>query len=166
MKRIASLLLDTPLILMCGRNQTLADELRAQASTATAPRIVVGHTHEVARWMQLADFFIGKPGPGSLSEAVQQGLPVIVTRNASTMPQERWNAQWVQDTGVGVVHRSFGTVPRAVTEITSRLPEFRARVRCIDNQAVFEVPAILEHILATSPAMQATPKSHAPLSFA
>ena len=43
--------------------------------------------------MQLADFFIGKPGPGSISEAVQQGLPVIVVDNAWTMPQERYNAR-------------------------------------------------------------------------
>ena len=54
------------------------------------------HTPDVPRWMQLADFFIGKPGPGSLSEAVQCGLPVIVTCNAATMPQERWNVSWVR----------------------------------------------------------------------
>jgi len=105
MKRIAARLPDTPLILMCGRNEALAEELRALP--AAAPRVVVGYTAEVMRWMQLADFFIGKPGPGSLSEAVHMGLPVIVTRNAWTMPQERWNTQWVQDNGLGVVERSF-----------------------------------------------------------
>ena len=120
MKDIARRLPDTPLILLCGRNEVLAAELRAQAAaTPTAPRIVVGHTAEVARWMQLADFFIGKPGPGSLSEAVQMGLPVIVTRNAWTMPQERWNAEWVRQHGVGVVLRSFTGVASAVAELTA-----------------------------------------------
>jgi 1,2-diacylglycerol 3-beta-galactosyltransferase len=106
--------------------------------------------------MKLADFFIGKPGPGSLSEAVQQGLPVVVTRNAATMPQERWNTEWVRRHGLGVVHRSFRTVRSAVAEIEARLPEYRARVDRVENRAVFEVPAIIEHLLAASHRMPAS----------
>jgi 1,2-diacylglycerol 3-beta-galactosyltransferase len=146
MKRIAERLPTTPLILMCGRNEALAQELRAMP--AAAPRIVVGHTPEVARWMRLADFFIGKPGPGSLSEAVQQGLPVIVTRNAWTMPQERFNTRWVQEHGVGAVLRSFRDIAAAVGEVRLRLPELRARVqRMPANRAVFEVPQLLQRVL-------------------
>jgi UDP-N-acetylglucosamine:LPS N-acetylglucosamine transferase len=52
---------------------------------------VVGFRPEVKRWMSLADYFIGKPGPGSLSEAVHMRLPVVTIRNAWTMPQERYN---------------------------------------------------------------------------
>jgi UDP-N-acetylglucosamine:LPS N-acetylglucosamine transferase len=149
MKRIAARLPDTPLILMCGRNEALAAELRAlPAGSASAPRLVVGHTPDVARWMQLADFFIGKPGPGSLSEAVQMGLPVIVTCNSWTMPQERWNAQWIRQHGLGIVLRGFGPVDRAVADLTDQLPAWNARVRAMDNRAVFELPAILERILA------------------
>jgi UDP-N-acetylglucosamine:LPS N-acetylglucosamine transferase len=150
MKRIAARLPDTPLILMCGRNEALAEELRALP--AAAPRVVVGYTAEVMRWMQLADLFIGKPGPGSLSEAVHMGLPVIVTRNAWTMPQERWNTQWVQDNGLGVVERSFAQVQRAVNQVKRQLPEYRARVQAVQNQAVFEVPRVLQRILEGLPA--------------
>ncbi|HTO58263.1 MAG TPA: hypothetical protein VMJ74_10735, partial [Pseudomonadales bacterium] len=156
MKRIAQRLPTTPLILMCGRNEALAAELRAMP--ASAPRIVVGFTSDVARWMHLADFFIGKPGPGSVSEAVQQGLPVIVTRNRWTMPQERWNTEWIVERGVGVVHRSFRSVQAAVDEVVQRLPELRANVARVDNQAVFEVPQILETILrdhTCAPALRA-----------
>ncbi|MDE2275757.1 MAG: galactosyldiacylglycerol synthase [Burkholderiales bacterium] len=146
MKRIAQALPATPLILMCGRNEALAQALRALP--AAAPRVVVGYTPEVARWMRLADFFIGKPGPGSLSEAVQLGLPVIVTRNAWTMPQERYNTEWVRAQGLGVVLRSFGQVGAAVQTLTQRLPEFGARVAAVDNRAVFEVPEVLARVLA------------------
>ena len=146
MKAIAQRLPDTPLILMCGHNRALARSLRAMP--ARAPRVVVEFTPDVAQWMRLADFFIGKPGPGSLSEAVQQGLPVVVTRNAWTMPQERWNTEWVQRQGLGVVVRSFADVAGAVRTVIERLPELKARVRGLDNRAVFEVPCILERILA------------------
>ena len=162
MKRIALRLPETPLILMCGRNEALAAELRALPPVG-APRVVVGYTPDVAHWMRLADFFIGKPGPGSLSEAVQQGLPVIVTRNAWTMPQERWNTEWVTQHGLGVVRRSFRQVRAAVDELTGRLPEFQVRVQAMDNRAVFEVPAILARILAGQaaphPARQVEPAS-------
>jgi UDP-N-acetylglucosamine:LPS N-acetylglucosamine transferase len=157
MRRIAERLPDTPLILMCGRNAALAEALRKDAATARAPRLVVGYTSEVARWMQLADFFIGKPGPGSLSEAVHMGLPVIVTRNAWTMPQERWNTEWVRQHGLGRVERSFAHIEPAVRALLADLPAHRRRVQALDNRAVFEVPQVLERILAEAGAPQGTP---------
>ena len=57
--------------------------------------------------MHLSDFFIGKPGPGSISEALAMKLPVIVERNARTLPQERYNADWVLEKQVGLVVRRF-----------------------------------------------------------
>ena len=149
MKRIAKKLPDTPLILLCGKNAKLAQSLRRQA--AGAPRVVVEFTDDVAYWMRLADFFIGKPGPGSLSEAVHMGLPVITTRNAWTMPQERWNTQWVVAQELGVVVRSFAEVHTAVDQIVGRLPHWQAKVRKIQNRAVFEVPEILARLLDATP---------------
>jgi UDP-N-acetylglucosamine:LPS N-acetylglucosamine transferase len=133
------------LILVCGHNSALADELRTM--TAAAPRAIIGFTHQIRYFMQLSDFFIGKPGPGSISEALQQHLPVIVTRNAWTMPQERYNTHWVDENGVGLVLESFRIVRPAVTELTARLDEFRARIARIENRAIFEIPQILERIL-------------------
>ena len=69
---IAKRLPDTPLILACGHNAALARALRALP--ARAPRLVLDFTPDIAHYMRLADFFIGKPGPGSLSEAVQMQL--------------------------------------------------------------------------------------------
>jgi 1,2-diacylglycerol 3-beta-galactosyltransferase len=148
MKRIAERLPTVPLILLCGRNSALANDLRCMH--AQAPRVVLDHTPDVARWMRMADFFIGKPGPGSLSEAVHMGLPVIVTRNSWTMPQERWNTDWVRQHGVGVVHKSFRTVGAAVEELLQRLPECRANASAMRNRAVFEVPLILQRVLDDS----------------
>ena len=83
------------LILLCGHNQKLAAELR-QLRTQK-PMLIQGFTPNVEYFMALADFFIGKPGPGSISEALQFHLPVIVEANSKTLPQERYNAQWVTE---------------------------------------------------------------------
>lgn len=145
MAGIAERLASTQLILMCGHNKALAERLRKMPRRA--PRLVVEFTPDIPYYMQLADFFIGKPGPGSLSEAVQMGLPVIVIDNAWTMPQERYNAEWIRDNGLGVVHGSFRTIDRAVAQLVARLDEFAARVGRIDNRALFEVPLMLERIV-------------------
>jgi 1,2-diacylglycerol 3-beta-galactosyltransferase len=145
MRGIARRLDDTQLILMCGHNEALAERLRAMP--ATAPRLVIGFTSEMRYYMQLCDFFIGKPGPGSISEAVQQGLPVIVVHNTWTMPQERYNATWVKENNAGIVLDSFRFVRSGVAEVTQRLEEFRASLKHIENRAVFEIPDILERIL-------------------
>ena len=106
MAGIARRLDDIQLILICGHNELLA---RAAARRCRPRRRAwsLGFTSEIRYFMQLADFFIGKPGPGSISEAVQQGLPVVVVRNPWTMPQERYNTDWVREHGAGIVLESF-----------------------------------------------------------
>lgn len=145
MRTIARRLPHTQLILACGHNAALAESLKVLP--ATAPRLVLGFTPDVARYMQLADFFIGKPGPGSVSEAVQMQLPVIVVRNRYTLPQERYNTQWVREQGVGLVCPSYAKVDEAVVQMLRRLPELRAATAGVRNRAVFEVPEILRGIL-------------------
>jgi UDP-N-acetylglucosamine:LPS N-acetylglucosamine transferase len=145
MRRIAKRLDDTQLILVCGHNSTLADDLRAMS--ARAPRAVIGFSAQIRYFMQLSDFFIGKPGPGSISEAIQQRLPVIVVRNAWTMPQERYNTDWVEENRAGMVLDSFTSIRGAVADLTNHLEEYRSSVARIHNRAIFEIPEILERIL-------------------
>ena len=145
---IAERLSDTQLILVCGHNQALAERLRAQPSTAR--HVVIGFSSDIPAWMRLADFFIGKPGPGSVSEAVQLGLPVIVVNNAWTMPQERYNADWVREQRLGIVIGSFRGVDSAVAQLLDGLDAYRARVDRIQNRALFEIPDILARVLAES----------------
>jgi 1,2-diacylglycerol 3-beta-galactosyltransferase len=135
---------DVQLILMCGKNASLAEKLRAR--THAARHFVEGFTSEIPYYMSLADFFIGKPGPGSISEAVTMKLPVIVQRNFLTLPQERYNADWVLERGVGQVVGSFQGVREAVGVLLGSLDEYRARVGKIENRAVFEILDILEKI--------------------
>jgi 1,2-diacylglycerol 3-beta-galactosyltransferase len=134
-------------VLICGHNQKLASRLAELPRQAAI--FIEGFTKEVPRYMQLADYFIGKPGPGSLSEAVAMRLPVIVERNAWTLPQERYNAEWVREQGVGVVLPNFRRIARVVDELLepATYARFRAATQRLHNRAVFEIPDILESIL-------------------
>jgi Monogalactosyldiacylglycerol (MGDG) synthase/Glycosyltransferase family 28 C-terminal domain len=146
MRGIAKRLADVQLILVCGHNAVLAEKLRSFASQA--PRVIVGFTAQMRYFMQLCDFFIGKPGPGSVSEALHQSLPVIVVRNSWTMPQERYNAEWILENHVGVVLDSFKNIRAGVQRVVEQGAAYRAAVARIDNRAVFEIPEILDKILA------------------
>ena len=148
MIEVARRLADTPLILACGHNRALADTLRAMP--ARAPRIVLGFTPDIAPYMALSDFFIGKPGPGSLSEAVQMRLPVIVISNRWTLPQEIYNAQWVRELGLGIVIPGIAQVGMAVSRLIRDLPGYRSATLQVRNRAAFEIPDILNGILARS----------------
>jgi len=155
MRGIARRLADTQLIFVCGHNAALAEQLRA--IPANAPRLVLGFTAEIRYYMQLSDFFIGKPGPGSISEAIHLRLPVIVVKNALTMPQERYNAEWVRENRVGVVLDSFRMVRTGVTEIIDRLGDYRSRVAAFDNRAVFEIASLIDALLSRKPDWQSAP---------
>jgi hypothetical protein len=152
MREIASRLdaseLAVQLILICGRNQNLEDELRNESSRC--PRVVIGFTAEVPYYMQLADFFIGKPGPGSLSEALLMKLPVIIERNARTMPQERYNVDWVLEKGVGMAVKDFHEIAATAGQLLQpgTLEGYRERVAALHNRAVFEIPGLLRDIRA------------------
>jgi UDP-N-acetylglucosamine:LPS N-acetylglucosamine transferase len=145
MLEIARSLPETQLILICGRNQKLAAALRDLP--ASAPRFIEGFTAEIPYYMHLSDFFIGKPGPGSISEAVAMRLPVIVERNAWTLPQERYNVDWVRERNAGIVLDNFRGIAPAVERLLAGLDAYRADVRKIQNRAVFEIPEILKTIL-------------------
>jgi len=143
--------LQTQLILICGRNEKLAEALRKEPSRI--PIHVEGFTTQIPYFMALSDYFIGKPGPGSISEALSRRLPVIIDCNAWTLPQERYNAQWVREKQVGIVVKSHREVAGAVAALLKpgELEQFRARAAAMDNRAIFEIPAIFEKILEESP---------------
>jgi 1,2-diacylglycerol 3-beta-galactosyltransferase len=137
--------LNLQLIFICGHNERLAAELRG----IQGRKYVEGFTTEVPYYMHLSDFFIGKPGPGSISEALALKLPVIVERNARTLPQERYNAAWVLEKQVGLVLRSFRQITPTVEMLLepANFARYRSNAAAMNNRAVFEIPEMLREIL-------------------
>jgi hypothetical protein len=139
------------LILICGQNQKLLNAVKSQRTRF--PLFAEGFTQNVDYYMSLSDFFIGKPGPGSISEALQFHLPVIVECNAATLPQERYNAQWVTEKRMGIVLKSFRHIGEGVERMLApaTFAELRANASHYKNNALYEIPEFLEEIYDRRP---------------
>jgi 1,2-diacylglycerol 3-beta-galactosyltransferase len=149
-RRVAESGIKTQMIFLCGHNQRLRAQLRVLK--LPFPCHIEGFTREIPRLMRLSDYFIGKPGPGSVSEALVMGLPVIVERNARTMVQERYNTEWIERNEFGVVLRSFSEIAAGVARMLDPrgFAQFRARAGASNNRAVFEIPDLLDALIAAA----------------
>jgi len=148
------------LILISGHNDRLAAELRR----IPGRKYVEGFTTEIPYYMHLSDFFIGKPGPGSISEALAMKLPAIVECNARTLPQERFNAAWVLEKQVGLTVRSFRHITQKVEALLdpANFARYRSNATAVNNRAVFEIPGMLQEIVEKSRRLTQTARSSSP----
>jgi UDP-N-acetylglucosamine:LPS N-acetylglucosamine transferase len=126
----------------------LAAELRALK--LPFPVHIQDFTDQVASFMWLSNVFIGKPGPGSVSEALAVRLPVIVQDDLRTLAQERYNVQWIREQGVGIPVRRIKSLPEAVDDLLepSTYRHMARRIEALNNRAVFEFPEVVHRILA------------------
>jgi 1,2-diacylglycerol 3-beta-galactosyltransferase len=145
-KRLDSTSAKLQLILICGKNQKLLNAVKSLRTRF--PLFAEGFTPNVDFYMALSDFFIGKPGPGSISEALQFHLPVIVECNAATLPQERYNAEWVTENKMGIVLKSFRDIGGAVDRLLepATFAELSVNASKYKNNALYEIPEFLEEI--------------------
>ncbi len=104
----------------------------------------LGFTDRVAELLAASDLLVTKPGPGSLSEAFHQRVPVVVTRNVHTIPQERFNTDFVARPRARSRRPSLARDPRRGRCACCRDPAARAALReriaaLPANRAVYEV---------------------------
>jgi UDP-N-acetylglucosamine:LPS N-acetylglucosamine transferase len=139
---------DLQAIFLCGHDQAAAEALRRLPTRY--PRAVVDFTPRVGYFMALSDVFIGKPGPGSITEALVKGLPLVLRCGRVMLPTERPNGGWVRRHGFGVTIRSYRKLGPALRQLLDppTLAAFRRNVEAFEGRGVFEVPEILGTILA------------------
>ncbi len=115
--------LDICLVIVCGRNQRLKENLEAHKWNNTV--CIYGFTRDMPNFMRAADFIVTKAGPGTVAEALNAQLPIILY---SKLPgQEDGNVTFVEEEGAGVWAPKPGDVVRALTRWISR-PEERKQV--------------------------------------
>ncbi len=146
-RRVAESRRRVQLIFLCGHNVFLRERLATMR--LPFPAHATGFTAKVPYFMKLADFFIGKPGPGSISEALVMGLPLVVERTRSTMVHERFNVEWILRNEIGVVLRSFQDIDQALKVMldASWSARVRSRIASLKIRALFEIPELLHGLL-------------------
>ncbi len=94
---IAEANLPVTLVVIAGRNAELKERLEARQWPMRT--FIYGFVHEMPDFMQAADILVTKAGPGTISEALNAGLPMILY---SRLPgQEDGNVDYVISEGVG-----------------------------------------------------------------
>lgn len=138
--------LPVQMIYACGTNETMLEKIGALP--ASRPRHVAGFTNEIERYMAASDFFVGKPGPGAISEAMVMDLPMILEVGARLLAQERYNATWTTAIGAALSFRKEGELVAAIARISD--PACRAAMRqaiaAHPNTAIFDLPALLDGV--------------------
>jgi UDP-N-acetylglucosamine:LPS N-acetylglucosamine transferase len=134
-------------IAICGDNPALFERLGPLEAGAGGRLVRLGFTDRVAELLAASDLLVTKPGPGSLSEAFHQRVPVVVTRNIHTIPQERFNADFVRERGLGLVVSRIRDIPDAALRLFrdgAGRAAIRERLAALpENRAVYEVVDII-----------------------
>lgn len=97
------------LIVICGRNRQLQDQLRAREWPI--PTLIRGFVDDMWNWMRASDCIITKAGPGTIAEALACGLPILLS---GYIPgQEEGNVTYVVKHGAG----AYSNEPHQIAEI-------------------------------------------------
>jgi len=118
--------LDVGLVIVTGRNARLEAELEAQ--TWENPTFIYGFIHDMPCFMRAADVLVSKAGPGTIAEALNAALPIILC--AELPGQEDGNVSFVEHVGAGVWAPEPLQVVRALTRWVCRPGE---RDRVVEN---------------------------------
>jgi 1,2-diacylglycerol 3-beta-galactosyltransferase len=139
-------------IAVCGENPSLFGRLGELESRSGGRLKRLGFTDRIAELMAASDVVVTKPGPGTLAEAFHQRVPVVVTFDERTIPQECFNARFVDDKGLGLVVHEVRLAPAAAARIARdndlREALHRSLASLPPNRAVYEATEILAEEVA------------------
>lgn len=116
---IATTGLPIQMAVVSGRNEKL--KARLDAAQWEIPTRVYGFVTNMPDLMRAADLIVTKAGPSSVVEAINAGLPIILS---SALPgQEDGNVRWVVENGAGLWAPGPKKVVEAVHQLLNGGPE-------------------------------------------
>jgi 1,2-diacylglycerol 3-beta-galactosyltransferase len=131
------------LVVVAGRNQKL--RLRLEARSWKIPTFVYGFVRNMPDLMSAADILVTKAGPGTITEALNAGLPIILY---SRLPgQEDGNVAFVTSEGAGVwapePRQVVAAVRQWICQPESRLEAIQASRRLARPNAARDIASLL-----------------------
>lgn len=140
---IANAGLNLALVVIAGRNAELKKEL--ERIYWPVPTYIYGFVREMPDFMQAADVLVTKAGPGTISEALIAGLPMLLY---SRVPgQEDGNVNYVVSEGAGIwapqANQMVSTLNSWILHPEKRLQASDACRRLARPQASRQIAALL-----------------------
>jgi 1,2-diacylglycerol 3-beta-galactosyltransferase len=136
------------LVVIAGRNRKLLRRL--EDFEWQVPVSIQGFVTNMPAWMRASDVIITKAGPGTISEALACGLPIVLS---GFLPgQEEGNVDFVQENGVGVLCEKPAEIAHLLAGWLApgddTLARFAAHARQLARpRAAPEITRILDEIL-------------------
>jgi len=147
---------DWHVVAICGDNPRLQESMDSLAARSGGRLHPLGFTSRVPDYLAACDVLLSKPGPGTLAEAFHSRIPIVVPCNGHTIPQERYNARYLEKQGLGVVVGHWRQMPAAVAALAADAERRQLLLRNLaalpPNRAVFEVLELFEAVLMGSAA--------------
>ncbi|MDP1853688.1 MAG: glycosyltransferase [Candidatus Omnitrophota bacterium] len=128
---IDSLKEDVQLLVVCGKNKQLLEELKKIGHRNLK---IFGLVNNVYELMSVSDLVVTKPGGLTISEALSKTLPMIFF---SIIPgQETGNARIIQEYGAGIIAQDVDSIKKAVLELKKspeKLAEYKVNASRISH---------------------------------
>lgn len=137
-------LLKIQVLFLCGHNGELAVAL--QQMQMPFIHQVVGFTDEVHRYLAATDIFVGKPGPGSVSEALHFGHYLLLDQT-SALPQEMPVLKWAVESGAGYAFKKEKDFLQALSQLLERVTQETHSTQARPNLASVQIPSIIDNLL-------------------
>lgn len=122
--------LDIQIIICCGNNIKLKNQLECLKSRTLKNTVIFDYTNKVHELMSISDILISKPGGLTMSEALVKNIPIIIT---STIPgQEEKNADYLINSGIAAKAKESGELTSLIYQFSQsklRLPHMRAMAK-------------------------------------
>lgn len=124
------------LAVIAGRNEKVFSDLQKAVGADQHVKVLGAVPHlEMADWMAGADFLISKPGGITTFEALATGLPFVVYWPFLIPGQEEGNAEFLEETGAGVIVRSAADLRLVVDRLAESKDELARMSRAALAQA-------------------------------
>lgn len=133
--------LPVQVIAVCGRNERLRQRTEKLAASADIPIKVYGFTDQMHLLMDAADVMIGKPGPGTIAEAIAKELPMLIDAKREAMLQEAGNLEMVvkQQLGMAITkERGLTDLVRTYMDNTDLYTKTQHNLRRAKNDKAIE----------------------------
>ncbi len=150
MKEMALALSQQPpeiqVLFLCGRNEELAHDMKNHPWPFASKTI--GFTNNVPLYLAASDIFVGKPGPGSVSEAVHFGLHLLLDQTMA-LPQEKPVLKWVKRSG-GASFKASKDFISGLNSLLSQIAKGGPQPEARPNIASRQIPDVIQNILNAS----------------